>query len=98
MLTHDSTRVFGPPYLDLTPSPDLSEATLKRRHRASELVQVALDAVEPRAATRRALQSLKGQVALTGCTLFAFGKAARGMAEAALHEVRPRQGLSLIHI
>lgn len=64
-----------------------------RRERGLELVQIALAAIEPRSATRSALRRLQGQVDLEGCTIFAFGKAARGMAEGALDEVQPRGGL-----
>ena len=64
-----------------------------RRQRAHDLVAVALDAIDPLKATRRALQSLHGQVNLERCTVFAFGKAARGMAEGVLREVRPRRGV-----
>ena len=64
-----------------------------RRRRAHKLVEVALDAIEPRKVTRQAIQSLCGQINLEACTLFAFGKAARGMAEGVLQEITPRQGI-----
>ena len=66
---------------------------LARRQRARELIDIALKAIEPKSATQRAIQELKGQVSLEGCTVFAFGKAARGMAEGALSEITPRQGV-----
>ena len=65
----------------------------ERRARARSLVEVALEAIEPRRATQRALQKLKGQLSLEGCTIFAFGKAARGMAEGALEELTPQGGV-----
>lgn len=65
---------------------------LTRREAARELVDVALRAVEAYAATRRALARVRGRIPLDGCTVFAFGKAAEAMAQAALDEVRVRAG------
>lgn len=79
--------------IQITEEERLTERERARRHRADELIRVALDAIEPCGATRRAIQSLRGQVNLEGCTVFAFGKAARGMAEGALEELTPRGGV-----
>ena len=63
-----------------------------RRARALELVQVALDAVDSRRATETAIARLRGQINLDGCTLFAFGKAALPMSEAALSLLSVKRG------
>jgi len=65
----------------------------ERRAHARELINVALEAINPRVATRKAIRSLEGKLNLTNCTVFACGKAARGMAEGVLDELVPRRGL-----
>lgn len=67
-------------------------AIMQRRSRALDLVNVALEAINPRTATRRAVHQLNGQLNLEGCTVFAFGKAAFGMAEGVLDELTPKYG------
>ena len=70
-----------------------------RREHALALADAALAAVEPRAATVRALAALEGELdlSLTGCRVLAFGKAARAMAAAACACLRPTDGLVLTH-
>jgi glycerate-2-kinase len=59
-----------------------------RRAMALDLVDAALRALDPREATVRALQRIPaGGLARERCTVFAIGKAARGMAEAALERL-----------
>ena len=65
----------------------------ERRERAMSLVDIALESVNAYKATTRALRSLRDQIPLEGCTLFAFGKAALPMAQAALNEVKVKQGI-----
>lgn len=73
-----------------------SAQILERRRRALDAVDAALNAVEPGRVTRAGLGILADQgVRLDGCVVFAFGKAARGMAEAVLAEVPVRSGLVL---
>ncbi len=74
----------------------LAAADRERRALALDLLEAALDAVDPGAATLRGIEAARAAgIALDGCTLFAFGKAARSMAEAALSSVRVRQGIVL---
>jgi len=71
-------------------------AARERRGLALDLLDAALARVEPHAATRRGLEAARAAgIDLDGCTLLAFGKAARGMAEAALAEVRVARGIVL---
>jgi len=72
----------------------LEEDRLGHRALALDLLEHALLAVEPRAATRRALRRLtESGVSLEGCTILAFGKASRAMAQGALDVCTPRQGV-----
>ncbi len=65
-----------------------------RRALALDLLDAALDAVEPRRVTVAAIERARAVgLALDGCTLFAFGKAARAMAEGALAACRVRRGI-----
>ena len=69
-----------------------------RRARALELVHIALQSIDPRQSTRKAIRTIKDQMtrdglSIDGCTIFAFGKAAYGMAQGALDEVNPKGGL-----
>lgn len=65
-----------------------------RRALALDLLDAALDAVEPRRATVAALARARGAgIGLDGCTLIAFGKAARAMAEGALAACGVRRGI-----
>ena len=73
-------------------TPQRYEQILQRRQRALDLVNVALRAIDPRSATVRALKQLRGHVNLEGSTVFAFGKAAFGMAQGVLDELTPKQG------
>ena len=65
----------------------------QRRAHAFELIQIGLKAIEPRHVTQQAIHQLQGEFNLENCTVFAFGKAALGMAQGLLDEVTPRQGL-----
>lgn len=65
----------------------------KRRAHAFELIQIGLKAIEPRHVTQKAIRQLQGEFNLENCTVFAFGKAALGMAQGLLDEVTPRRGL-----
>ena len=76
-----------------TPQNKLDEVILSRRVEGNRLLHVAWDAIEPRIATRRALQTLQGHVDLHQCTVFAVGKAALGMAQGVLDEVQVKDGL-----
>lgn len=72
----------------------LDERGRARRALALDLFEAALVSVDPFVCTQRALRALKDQGALGGSvTLFAFGKAARGMAEAALAELPIARGI-----
>ncbi len=65
-----------------------------RRALALDLFDAALAAVDPLLCTRRVLRELCTQGKLSRpVTLFAFGKAARGMTEAALSEVPVTRGI-----
>lgn len=75
---------------DVLLGPALDEVTRDRRARALDLAEAALAAIEPEAATARALA---GRADLQGCTVLAFGKAAVPMARAALRCCAPRGGL-----
>ncbi|MEB2311931.1 MAG: DUF4147 domain-containing protein [Sorangiineae bacterium] len=71
-----------------------SGADARRRAVALELIDAALAAIEPRRVTILALERARRAGArLDGCTVFAFGKAARGMAEGALAACEVRGGL-----
>jgi hydroxypyruvate reductase len=59
---------------------------------ATALARAAVAAVEPHAVTRAALESVRSAIDRP-CTLFAFGKAARGMAEAACETVDAARGI-----
>ncbi len=63
---------------------EVSGPDRRRRARALELAELALAAIEPGAATERAMARLGP---LDGATLFAFGKAALPMARAAVRHV-----------
>ena len=65
----------------------------KRRTHALELVQIGLDAIDPKFVTRQAIRQLQGQLNLENCTVFAFGKAALGMTQGLLAEISPQKGL-----
>jgi hydroxypyruvate reductase len=66
----------------------------ERRAQLCDLFDAALEAVDPVACTRRALRALRERgIKLERVTLFAFGKAARGMAEAALAEAQVTGGM-----
>ena len=65
----------------------------KRRAHALELMQIGLTAIEPRRVTRQAIRQLQGELNLEGCTVFAFGKAALGMAQGLLDEIKPQKGI-----
>ncbi len=83
----DRTRLF-----DAT----LSAAVRERRALSLDLLEAGLAAVEPGAATRRGIEAARAAgIDLDGCTIFAFGKAARRMAEAALACVRVERGIVL---
>jgi len=65
-----------------------------RRGLALDLLEVALAAVDPARSTAVALSRAEDEGALLeGCLLLAFGKASRGMAEAAVARCDPRGGL-----
>lgn len=68
----------------------VSGETRERRARALELAEHALAAVDPEAATERALARLGS---LDGATLFAFGKAALPMTRAATRAARLAGGI-----
>lgn len=65
----------------------------ERRGRALDALEAALDAVEPRAATVRALRSLE---LAEPVTVFAFGKAAVPMSRGALEAARVRGGIAVV--
>jgi len=70
--------------------PELSESVRARRALGLDLLEAALDAVEPGRCTRAALERLE----LSGPqTLFAFGKASVAMARAAMAHVRVVEGI-----
>lgn len=65
-----------------------------KRELALDLLEAGLRAVEPRAATKRALESLiAGGVVLDGARLLAFGKAAASMVTGALETFAPSKGV-----
>ena len=69
-------------------------ASRQRRALLCDLFDAALAAVDPQICTRRAILSLREQgMRLERVTLFALGKAARGMAEAALAELHIDRGI-----
>jgi hydroxypyruvate reductase len=69
-----------------------------RRELALDLFDAALTAVEPVGCTRQALRELRVRGELPErVVLFAFGKAARGMAEAALAELEVTTGIVIGH-
>lgn len=68
----------------------------ERRAIADRLVRAGIAAVDPRVGTERALARVEASgVGLRGCTVIAFGKAARGMAEAAIARCAPRGGIAI---
>jgi len=76
--------------------PALDEATRRRRALTLDLFDAALHAVDPVICTRRALTELQRTGALNGpVTLFGFGKAVRGMLDAALLEVEVKRGIAI---
>lgn len=73
----------------------LDERTRTRRELALDLFDVALVAIDPIACTTRALTQLRQQGMPPRVHVIAFGKAARGMADAALAELDVVGGLVL---
>ena len=65
-----------------------------RRRLALDLIEAGLRAVDPRRATRAAIERLRARgERLDGAIVIAFGKAARAMAEGALDAVEVREGI-----
>ena len=75
----------------VAPSP-----VLARRREALDLMEAALQSVDAKRGTRRAIERLQDRHGpLPACTVFAFGKASIPMAEAALECLDVKQGVVL---